>query len=107
MHASLDLAGLEHPIVAERFACGAEQRQQNNRECIDQPQPITPRGRVDMDRSQTQAEAQILRVPQSAFNPPATTVQGGQLLGRGIGTAGCLLYTSDAADERSSVDLGG
>ena len=23
------------------------------------------------------------------------------------GTTGCLLYTSDAADERSSVDLGG
>ena len=25
----------------------------------------------------------------------------------GAGTKGCLLYTSDAADERSSVDLGG
>ena len=24
-----------------------------------------------------------------------------------LGLAGCLLYTSDAADERSSVDLGG
>ena len=26
---------------------------------------------------------------------------------RGIRNIGCLLYTSDAADERSSVDLGG
>ena len=25
----------------------------------------------------------------------------------GIANSGCLLYTSDAADERSSVDLGG
>ena len=28
-------------------------------------------------------------------------------LGGGTGDQGCLLYTSDAADERSSVDLGG
>ena len=27
--------------------------------------------------------------------------------GEGEGSGGCLLYTSDAADERSSVDLGG
>ena len=26
---------------------------------------------------------------------------------RAVSTWGCLLYTSDAADERSSVDLGG
>ena len=32
----------------------------------------------------------------------------GVLVDLGVGTvAGCLLYTSDAADERSSVDLGG
>ena len=31
-----------------------------------------------------------------------------KILGEEIGTMnGCLLYTSDAADERSSVDLGG
>ena len=29
------------------------------------------------------------------------------VLGRDIRINGCLLYTSDAADERSSVDLGG
>ena len=38
---------------------------------------------------------------------------GGNGLGKEVGRAGaeeveaCLLYTSDAADERSSVDLGG
>ena len=31
----------------------------------------------------------------------------GQLQPQGIAVKGCLLYTSDAADERSSVDLGG
>ena len=28
-------------------------------------------------------------------------------ISRGSNDSGCLLYTSDAADERSSVDLGG
>ena len=33
---------------------------------------------------------------------------GGDAAGRAVGDLGdCLLYTSDAADERSSVDLGG
>ena len=34
---AFDRAGLEHPIVAECFACGTEQRQQHHRERIDQP----------------------------------------------------------------------
>src|SRR5678816_3298251 len=44
---------------------------------------------------------------------PVSGVIGGPLSGallnlNGLlGLAGCLLYTSDAADERSSVDLGG
>src|SRR3974390_788926 len=50
-----------------------------------------------MDRPQTHAEAQILGVPQSAFNTPAAAVQAGQLLGRCIGAAGgqapSLLHT--------------
>ena len=32
---------------------------------------------------------------------------GGTTMGMGTDFSGCLLYTSDAADERSSVDLGG
>ena len=33
---------------------------------------------------------------------------GGEFAARhAVGVEGCLLYTSDAADERSSVDLGG
>ena len=39
-------------------------------------------------------------VIEHAFEPRRVAV-GGQSL------VGCLLYTSDAADERSSVDLGG
>ena len=47
--------------------------------------------------------------PVSARNPfgcltPATEVGQGLLIEE---EKGCLLYTSDAADERSSVDLGG
>src|SRR6202162_5414439 len=41
-----------------------------------------------MDRPQTHAEAQIFGIAQSAFNPPTTTVQAGQLLGGCIGAAG-------------------
>ena len=37
----------------------------------------------------------------------ATWVFAGTLDFRPGGILGCLLYTSDAADERSSVDLGG
>ena len=40
-----------------------------------------------------------------------SVVDSGDEQGNGIGAGlrllGCLLYTSDAADERSSVDLGG
>ena len=41
-----------------------------------------------------------------AFPPPGrfVAVPGGELH---LYCTGCLLYTSDAADERSSVDLGG
>ena len=67
MHASFDSAGLEHPIVAERFASGAEQRQQNNCECIDQPQPITPLSRVDMERGDKLLRAMLERQSRGGF----------------------------------------
>ena len=51
------------------------------------------------DNSQT---AIIERVTD--YEPPRTFRSW--LIGRPLSTA-CLLYTSDAADERSSVDLGG
>ena len=45
-----------------------------------------------------------------ACGPPRAHARGPRLVGRAVGATefrGCLLYTSDAADERSSVDLGG
>ena len=39
-------------------------------------------------------------------NATHTTLQW-PLVGEDVLITGCLLYTSDAADERSSVDLGG
>ena len=45
------------------------------------------------------------RISEFIGERPALVVQD---IGRDdLGTSGCLLYTSDAADERSSVDLGG
>mgnify|MGYP003381494909 CR=1 FL=1 len=39
--------------------------------------------------------------------PPNSRVQPGVSHKAPAGAKNCLLYTSDAADERSSVDLGG
>ena len=38
---------------------------------------------------------------------PNLAYQAGLIVSPGRAGLGCLLYTSDAADERSSVDLGG
>ena len=40
-------------------------------------------------------------------NAPSAVAQGSMHIQGGGTSASCLLYTSDAADERSSVDLGG
>jgi hypothetical protein len=88
MHTTFVGVGLEHPIIAQRFAGGTQQGQQDNREGVDQPQPITPLGGFDMHRRQSQTEAQILTVSQTAFDSPATAVESGQLLGGGLGVAG-------------------
>ena len=41
------------------------------------------------------------------LDAPAGGAGSGMFSRRAIESSGCLLYTSDAADERSSVDLGG
>src|SRR5678816_4721846 len=71
---------------------------------------LTPDGRVltyGTDGNGTQTGYFIYDV----WDPSAGTSGGGHLtLPNGTGTdifCSCLLYTSDAADERSSVDLGG
>ena len=43
---------------------------------------------------------------RSGGSKPVTNPANGAVLGT-VPFMGCLLYTSDAADERSSVDLGG
>ena len=47
------------------------------------------------------------RLARADPGPGADSDAGRRLLGRPGLPAACLLYTSDAADERSSVDLGG
>ena len=43
----------------------------------------------------------------TSTTPTALAVEITAAINRLPSTTGCLLYTSDAADERSSVDLGG
>ena len=66
---------------------------------------VRSRGLGDVYKRQSEVTARILRI----------TVKEGDLVTKGqllveldqVQFKGCLLYTSDAADERSSVDLGG
>ena len=55
------------------------------------------------DRSLSAALLMIAAVT----NADAVTCANGVYRAGCVGPNGCLLYTSDAADERSSVDLGG
>ena len=47
------------------------------------------------------------RVSSGDVNDYLRAVTGAEFSAKDVRTWGCLLYTSDAADERSSVDLGG
>ena len=49
----------------------------------------------------------IVRLPNGVFNPYTGIRTNLLFFNKGAPTTACLLYTSDAADERSSVDLGG
>ena len=49
----------------------------------------------------------LLTVGRNFFSPRETTIERLQIADTMTWLKGCLLYTSDAADERSSVDLGG
>ena len=69
-------------------------------------------GRIDMCNSVYETECPQMGVDGACCNPCWGDTLGDILPGGwfayGInGTCACLLYTSDAADERSSVDLGG
>src|SRR4051794_8919224 len=55
--AALGGVGLEHAVIAQRLAGGAEQGKQGDGESVDQPQPVTPLGRADMDGGHAHAEA--------------------------------------------------
>ena len=66
--------GLEMPIVAQLFSGGAEQRQQDHCEGIDQPQAVSPVRRADMHRSEPHAEAEILCVAETTLDLPTLGV---------------------------------
>ena len=68
----------------------------------------------DLVRSRGLGDVYKRQGPQRGFQPQFVDdvaqyrCRGGQVVAYlGVVLAACLLYTSDAADERSSVDLGG
>ena len=66
---------------------------------------VRSRGLGDVYKRQGETHDQ-----DSAFHPDRVPLRRGTGIRAGRGPVhhpGCLLYTSDAADERSSVDLGG
>ena len=66
--------GLEMPIVAQLFSGGAEERQQDHCEGIDQPQAVSPVRRADMHRSEPHAEPEILCVAETTLDLPTLGV---------------------------------
>ena len=75
MSAPFGGVGLEVPIVAQLFSCGAQKRQQDHCEGIDQPQAVSPVRRADMHRSEPHAEAEILCVAETALDLPTLGIQ--------------------------------
>jgi hypothetical protein len=82
MDAAFRRAGLKHPIVAQCFASGAQQREQDQRECVDKSAPITVLGRGSCP-DPCRSAGPCCR--QTALNFPATTIEAGELFGSGIG----------------------
>ena len=75
MSAPFGGVGLEVPIVAQLFSGGAQERQQDHGEGIDQPQTVPPVRRADMHRSEPHAEAEILCVAETALDLPTLGIQ--------------------------------
>src|ERR1700722_10407971 len=97
--------GLQHPVVANRLTCSPQKCQQDDREPVDQPQPITSLRGAHMHRSHPSpgfppafaggtfarvapAEAEVLAIAQTRLDSPPTAVIAGQILGRRLGAGG-------------------
>ena len=62
----------------------------------------------EIEKSHALAFMAKYNIPSSPFPPPSGRAKTLEFIGKIMGYDYiCLLYTSDAADERSSVDLGG
>ena len=62
-------------VVDPTLSCGAQKRQQDHCEGIDQPQAVSPVRRADMHRSEPHAEAEILCVAETALDLPTLGIQ--------------------------------
>src|SRR5678815_4515465 len=69
------------------------------------PEPAVPAARNSLQSRVAPSMRTVLHPPQEDTDGREEERQ--EQAGREARAEGCLLYTSDAADERSSVDLGG
>jgi hypothetical protein len=70
LSAPLGRVGLEVPIISQFFSGGAQHRQQDHCEGIDQLQAISPVRRTDVHRSEPHAEPWIFSVAEPALALP-------------------------------------
>ena len=68
---------------------------------------VRSRGLGDVYKRQVWPSVAVCRWPRAAASRSASTTLGRRWAPSATSPSSCLLYTSDAADERSSVDLGG
>ncbi len=72
MDPAFDRAGFEQSIHAEAFASGAEQRQQEDRQGVQQQEAVAPLRITDAQDAQAHPEAQVFGIVKSRFDRPHT-----------------------------------
>ena len=75
MDAAFDRAGSERSVHAEAFAGGAEQRQEEDRQGVEQQQTVAPLRIADAQDAQAHAETQILGVAEPRLDRPPFGVE--------------------------------
>ena len=77
MDAAFDRAGSERSVHAEAFAGRAEQRQEEDRQGVEQQQTVAPLRIADAQDAQAHAETQILGVAEPRLDrPPGRRIAG-------------------------------
>ena len=80
MDAAFDRAGSERSVHAEAFAGRAEQRQEEDRQGVEQQQTVAPLRIADAQDAQAHAETQILGVAEPRLDRPSFGVESARLV---------------------------